>query len=130
MKLHERQPSLRNAARMALMAGAAGSLALMFYAGRRQPSAILIALFTGWVASPFMGLLLADLGSLSPTSARRALHRLMAAVAVGSLVVYGTNAITPLSSKGAFLFLVVPAAAWLLTAIVFVAAARQSRQLP
>ena len=57
MKLHERQPSLRNAARVALMAGAAGSLALMFYAGRRQPSAILIALFTGWVASPFMGLL-------------------------------------------------------------------------
>ncbi len=115
---------------MALVAGAAGSLALMFYAGRRQQSAILITLFTGWVASPFMGLLLADLGSLWPTSARRALHGLMVAVAVGSLAVYGTNAVRPLSSKGAFLFLVVPAAAWLLTAIVFVAAARQSRSLP
>ena len=63
----------------------------------------------------------------TPAPARRALHGVMAAVAVGSLAVYGTNAVTPLNTKGAFLYLVVPAATWLLSAIVRLAATRRSR---
>jgi hypothetical protein len=127
MNVDDPQRFARNAARVALVGSAAGSLALMFYAGRRQPSAILIALFTMWVASPFAGLLMVDLRSTAwPAPARRVLHGVMLAVAVGSLAVYGTNAVTPLNSKGAFLFLVVPAAAWLLSAIVLVAATRRA----
>jgi len=40
---------LRSVARVALVAGAAGSIALMMRAAARQRSIVLILLFTGWV---------------------------------------------------------------------------------
>jgi protein-S-isoprenylcysteine O-methyltransferase Ste14 len=37
-----------------VMAGATVSIALMIRAGHRNPSRLLLALFTGWVLSPFV----------------------------------------------------------------------------
>jgi len=45
---------LRSAARIAVPAGAVGSVGLMLHAGRRNDSRILLVLFTLWVLSPFV----------------------------------------------------------------------------
>ena len=101
---------------------------MMFYAGRRQPSAILIALFTFWVASPFAALALADLRSTAwQTPARRALYGVMLAVGIGSLAVYGVDAVRPFSPRAAAIFLAVPGATWLLSAIALGLVAMRSR---
>ncbi|HEX4566097.1 MAG TPA: hypothetical protein VH138_05670, partial [Vicinamibacterales bacterium] len=55
--------SLRTAARIALVGGAAGSVLLMMHAGARQRSILLLSLFTGWVLSPFIALALANVRS-------------------------------------------------------------------
>ena len=44
--------ALRRAALLVMLEGALASLGLMFYAGRRQWSWILMVLFTGWVLGP------------------------------------------------------------------------------
>ena len=52
-----------NTARLATVAGAAGSIGLMLRVGHRNDSTIpllLLVLFTGWVLSPFVALLLAE----------------------------------------------------------------------
>lgn len=122
---HDRAQTI---ARVALAVAMVGSLAAMFQAGRRQPSIVLIVLFTGWVASPFAGLALADARSMRwPPYVRHALQRLSVVVAGASLAVYGANAVTPLSAKGAFIFLVVPGVTWALSAIVLALAAKRSR---
>ena len=50
----------RRVARLALAVGAAGSLALMVYAGRHNRSIALVLLFTAWVSSPFVALAVAE----------------------------------------------------------------------
>ncbi|HVO98510.1 MAG TPA: hypothetical protein VMT15_10610 [Bryobacteraceae bacterium] len=50
---------LRVAAEIAVVAGAAASLGLMLLVGHRNPSALLLTLFGGWVLLPFVGLLVA-----------------------------------------------------------------------
>lgn len=117
------------AARAALLAGAAGSLALMLRAGARQRSLLLIALFTGWVLSPFLALAIANLRARSwPPRIRRALHAAAIGVAALCLGVYGFNAATG-TMKAGFVYLVVPAAAWLVIGVT-VAAAAAVRQQP
>ncbi len=51
---------LRAAALIALLVGAVGSVGLMLREGHRNPSRLLIVLFTFWVLSPFMALVLAN----------------------------------------------------------------------
>ena len=41
-------------AHVALLGGAAASVALMLYVGRHNPSVLLMAMFVFWVASPFV----------------------------------------------------------------------------
>src|SRR5713101_3759201 len=76
---------LRAAALAAVVAGATGSLALMLYVGRRNPSRMLLLLFTLWVLSPFVGLALAA-GRAQPWSVatRSTIHLVTLIVAVGS----------------------------------------------
>jgi len=50
---------LSGAALIALLVGAVGSVGLMLRAGHRNPSRLLIVLFTFWVLSPFIALVLA-----------------------------------------------------------------------
>jgi hypothetical protein len=106
---------LRVLARIAAGSGAAGSVALTLYAGRRNASPLLPLIFAVWVMAPFLGVLFADLvwkrgGAM--------LHELMLLLAVGSLAVYGRVAFGPPMAKPAGVFLIVPAASWILIGAV------------
>ena len=119
---------LRPIALAVVAVGAVGSLYLMFSASRHQNSIILIALFTGWVLSPFVGLFITNKFSNRWTgNARSSLYWLMIILTIFSLVAYGGAFNTP-RTKNAFVFLVVPLISWLLIAIVILIARRLSRK--
>jgi len=123
---------LRAVALTAVVAGAGGSLGLMLWAGRRNPSRIwfLLVLFAIWVLSPFMALLLANMVSKRwSVITRVTLHCVMLVLALGSLAIYGYVVLRPTGSKPAFVFLVVPLGSWLLIAIVVSIAALISGRL-
>lgn len=108
---------LRTAARVALVAGAAGSVLLMMRAGARQRSIVLILLFTGWVLSPFLALALANARSAGwQPLTRTALYGAMLGVSFISMSVYGLHALIP-GMKSGFIYLVVPGACWVLIAV-------------
>jgi len=118
---------LRATALIAVLGGAVGSVGLTLYAGRHNHSRILPALFTLWVLSPFMVLLVASVVSKRwsfPT--RAALYIVMLVLTLGSLALYADVALGPPRSKPAFVFVVVAPASWLLIAIVVPIAARIS----
>ena len=97
--------------------GAIGSLYFMFKAGRNQKSILLIVLFTGWVLSPFLGMLWATKTSnrwIIP--ARESIYWLMIILAIGSLVAY-SGALLPSGTKTAFIFLVAPFTSWVVIVI-------------
>lgn len=74
---------LRAVALIAALAGAAGSFGLMLRVGRRNPSLILLALFTVWVLSPFVALLWANaVSNRRPVSTRAALHSVTLVIAM------------------------------------------------
>lgn len=109
---------LRAMALIVLLVGAVGSLGFMFNAGRNQKSILLIALFTTWVLSPFIGLLIVNKISKRLTVlTRETLYFLMLFITLGSLVCY-SGALSHTGSKPAFKFLIVPLISWLLLAIV------------
>ena len=121
---------LRRATLIAVLARAAGSLGLMFYAGRRQNSRILLLLFAIWVLSPFIALLWANVVSKCWSILTRAtLYSVMLVLTLGSLAIYGDVALGPPRPKPAFVFLVVPLASSLLIAIVIPAGVRLSQRL-
>jgi len=122
--------TLRSAARLSLIAGAAGSVALMLRAGSRQRSVLLILLFTGWVLSPFLALALANLrASRMPARVRGALYGAMFGVTAVSLIVYGSHAVRG-GMKAGFVYLVGPAMCWLLIVVVLGANAIVARRHP
>ena len=89
----------------------------MLRAGARQRSAVLSLLFTGWVLSPFIGLALANLRAPRwPARVRTALYASMIAVAALCLTLYGMHAVRGVMKAG-FVYLVVPATAWVLIAV-------------
>jgi ACR3 family arsenite efflux pump ArsB len=118
--------ALRTAARIALVGGAAGSVLLMMRAGSHQRSILLLSLFTGWVLSPFIALALANVRSPNwqPVT-RTALYGVMLGVSFISLSVYTLHALIP-GMKAGFIYLVVPAACWVLIAIALTTAAALS----
>ena len=121
---------LRAAALIAVLAGAVGSFGLMLHAGRRNDSRILLVLFTIWVLSPFVALVLADVVSKRWSVLTRAtLHSVMLVLTIGSLAIYGDVASGPPRAKTAFVFVVVPPASWLLIAIAVLLAALISGRL-
>jgi hypothetical protein len=121
---------LSGAALIALLVGAVGSVGLMLRAGHRNPSRLLIVLFTFWVLSPFIALVLANVVSKRWSVLTRAtLCVEMLVITFGSLAIYGALAFGPLRAKTGFVFLVVPAASWLLIAIVVAIAALISGRL-
>jgi hypothetical protein len=121
---------LRTAALIALPAGAAGSVALLLWAGRRNNSILLMVLFTLWVLSPYAALLVASVISKRWSAlTRTTLYSLMLVVALGSLAIYGGDALGPPRAKAAFFFVVVPPASWLLIAIALPIAARVSGRI-
>jgi len=123
---------LRSAALFTAVAGAAGSLWLMLRAGHNNGRIVpLVILFAMWVLSPFLALVGADGTSRRWSTGRQVtLCVTMLIVSLGSLAVYGINAVHPLSAKGAFIFLVVPAAGWALTAAGLAASAMLTSRRP
>jgi hypothetical protein len=109
---------LRAVALAALLAGSVGSVALMFHAGRHNPSHLLLFLFTLWVLSPFMALILAMLLSQRWSAITRiALDCVTLLLALGSLATYAYIALGPPRAKIAVAFVVVPPASWVLIGI-------------
>ena len=115
---------LRPAGLIAVVAGAGGSVALMLRAGHRNPSLLLLVLFALWVLSPFMALVCANVVSMRWSALTQAtLYVVMFVITLGCLAIYGAHAFGLLRAKTGFVFLVVPAAAWLLIAAVIPMAA-------
>jgi hypothetical protein len=105
-------------ATIVILIGAVGSLIFMFRAGHNQSSILLIAFFTIWVASPFIGLLLAYITLRNwPAVIHRSLYVLILFITTASLIIYGGGFIPP-GTKPAFRFLVVPLCSWLIIATI------------
>ena len=102
-----------------VIAGATGSIALMLRAGSRQQSVLLIALFTGWVLSPFLALGRAVMVSKAwPARTRAALYGVTILLTLASVAMYGGLIPMPSGSRPAAVFLVVPTLSWVLFAIL------------
>ena len=111
-----------------VLVGAAGSLGLMFNAGRNQKSILLIALFTIWVLSPFIALLVANVISKHWSILTRVtIYFLMLFITLGSLISY-SGALSPPGTKPAFKFLIVPLISWLLLVTVIPITRKISRK--
>ena len=120
---------LRTVARILLAVGAVGSLYFMFNASRNQKSILLIALFTGWILSPFAGLFLADRFSKSwSVNVRSSFYWLTIILIVISLVGYSGAFNTP-NTKNAFVFIIIPLISWLVITISVLTARRLSRKM-
>jgi hypothetical protein len=108
---------------VALLAGAAGSIALMMHAAAHQQSIVLILLFTGWVLSPFLGLAMVNMRARRwQPATQSALFGVMISVAFISLSIYALQAKFP-EMKAGFIYLVVPAGCWVLIAMALATAA-------
>jgi hypothetical protein len=118
------------AALIAVSVGAVGSLALMFYTGRRNNSRILMLLFTLWVVSPFVAAALADrISKAWSVTTRATLYGAMLVLSLGSLAVYAADASRAIRGKAAFVFLVVPPTSSLVAAAAVAIAALISARL-
>ncbi len=118
----------RRVARTALAIGAAGSLALMVYAGRHNRSIALVLLFTVWVSSPFVALAVADRWARrwQPAS-RAAFYGVMFAVSLGSVLVYAFDALRP-RPQAAFFYVLVPPTCWIIGAVILAIVALLGRR--
>lgn len=114
---------LKAAARIAALAGGAGSAGLVFVVGHRG-SVVLLLIFAVWVIAPFLALLLAD---LVWRRGGTALYSLILVLALGSLLVYGIVAFGPPRAKPASAFLMLPIAWWLLIALAATASRGRHR---
>ena len=118
--------TLRTAGLLAVLAGAAGSLAFLLHAGR-SPALVLVFIMSAWVLSPFVALIVAGVISKqwsAPT--RSALSWVMFVLPLGSLAVYGVDFLHPPAVQRAFVFVVVPPVSWLSIAVAITSAARLS----
>ena len=119
----------RTAAAIAVVAGAAGSVALVLYAGHRNPSSVLMALFVVWVLAPFIALGWTNMISRRWSAPfRAALYTGSLLLTAASLAVYGMVALGPPRARPAFFFLVVPLVSLLLIATTVSLATRVSRR--
>jgi hypothetical protein len=107
---------LRRASTLAIAASAILSVSFTLYAGRRNPSVLLMSLFAVWVLAPFAGMLWMQ--------TFRVLDLIIAAV---STALYGYIALGPPRQRTASTFLIVPLASWLLIAAVAVIQRRSKR---
>jgi hypothetical protein len=123
---------LRVSALIALLVGASGSFGLMLYKGRNAPR-FLVVLFAIWVFSPFVILGWAYVASKHWSAPSRAtLYSTTWIVTLGSLAIYGVDALRPRPAQPAFFYVIVAPASWLLmaaaAAIAALVARRRSRR--
>lgn len=96
------------AARAIAVLGGLVSVALTYYAGRRNPSAVLVLLFCGWSLTPF---------AAAVWAAPRLRPAVVALMAVANAAIYAVEIFGGLPAKMGFIFLVVPLLSWGLLAI-------------
>jgi hypothetical protein len=123
---------LRSAALIAVLAGAAGSVAFMLRAGRHNDSRFLLLLFAIWVLSPFIALVPAHVVSKRWSMLTRAsLYGVMLVLSLVPLAIYGNVALGPPRAKTAAVFVVVPPASWLVIGITLISGelSRRSNRL-
>jgi len=119
------QNSLHKVALTTIFLGLLVSLCILFNAGNSQKSIILIGLFTFWVASPFLGLLIINrISNKWSISHRKLLYWLMIILTIISIVAY-SDVLKSLNTKPAFIFLVVPFFSWLSIATFFLITKRK-----
>jgi hypothetical protein len=124
-----RLKSLQIVALSVTIIGMLGSLVLMTHAGRHNRSVMLILMFTGWVSSPFLALLIAYFSDRWPVYRRMPLYVLMILIAIGSLIIYsGTFGIR--GPHPAFVYLVTPLVSWILIGILFFTSFKKKTELP
>jgi hypothetical protein len=114
--------------RVAIFVGAAGSLALLLYAGRSNTHLLITLLFIVWVLAPFALLALAERrsGRWSPR-AQTTLRAMTLIVAAASLGIYVYRAAFSPRTTGAFLFVIVPPVAVVLLLFALAIASLMSR---
>ena len=118
---------LRTLARIAVWAGAVGSLVLMLRAGQNTPRFLLV-LFVFWVLSPFVAITWANNASRNwSVLTRMALDCVTLVITVCSLLIYAGVVMMPSGTAHAFRFVAVPPASWILLATVVPMAALISR---
>jgi pheromone shutdown protein TraB len=115
---------------MAAEAGLIGSLALVIYVGRNNPSYLLQAMFVLWVSAPFAALLVAHVQAKRwSIGARRTLCWLSLVVTVLSLALYGLVALHPPRTKTGLAFVMVPPLSWLLFAFAAIVSSLRTRRV-
>ncbi len=101
--------TLSKGASLAVVLGAVGSLALMLYAFRFNPSKGLLILFVLWVSGPFVFTWTVNrIAQRWAWFPHTALHTVMLLLAVVTPAIYLVHLVRPLSPKGGFPFIVVP----------------------
>ena len=121
---------LRRAALISVLVGSPAAVAFTLHAGRRNNSRLLMAIFTLWVLSPFVLLLVACVVSKRWSVLTQAtLYTAMPALTLVTLALYGYVAFGPPRAQTAAAFVVVPPVSWLLIAIAVPIAALISRRL-
>ncbi len=120
---------LHTVAQGAAIVGAVGSVALTLYAGRNNNQPFLMVLMSGWVFAPFFGFVLATRfsGRWSAVT-RAALDVLIVMVALAALAIYTRDVMTAPHTKGAFVYVAVPAVSWLLLLAVAAAGFLSARR--
>lgn len=108
---------LRATSWVALVAGAVGSLGLWIHAAQHPPP-LIIVLFVVWVLSPFvilgMGHVVAKRWALSTQTA---LYWGTLLVTVASIATYADDAVAHRTAHAAFVYVAVPPASWLASAV-------------
>jgi hypothetical protein len=118
------KPILRTTALTAALVATIVSVGLMLRACRFNDSGVALALIAVWILSPTIALVFADVVTRRWLIFGRAtVYCLMLVVASGSVIIYGIDAIVPLSPRRGFPYALVPAVSWLLIAIVLAVAA-------
>jgi hypothetical protein len=112
-----------------LFIGSLASVVLVLYAGRHNASGFLNILFSGWVLSPYIGLLIANrISGKWHILTRTILSWLMILISVVSILCY--CGIFRLSgTKPAFIFLIIPFVSWILIVAEMVINSIISRKL-
>jgi len=111
-----------------VVVAAFGSLVLMPRAGRHSPR-LLLVLFAFWMLSPFVALMLTHFVSRRWSVLTRAtLYIVTLVIALGSLIVYGDDALGHRRPQAAFVYVAVPPLSWLLMVIVVPIAALVCRR--
>jgi len=122
---------LRSVAVIATLIGAATSVAVTLYVGRRNPSVTLLLLFALWVLSPFVAAVCANVFSMRWSDIERAIVACTTiALTLGSTAIYAYVAFGPPRPKVARVFLLTPLVGWVVVAVVAGGAFYFSRQAP